>query len=285
MGNTRGLNRTKTRASVVADVSVAGQSRHHDALSIVTYNMHKGLFAGNMRLALRRMRDRLRSLAADVVLVQEIVGQHRRMEQRFTDWPMCTQLEYLADSMWPHTAYGRNAVYRAGHHGNAILSRYPIIAAENIDISLHARERRGVLHVQIDAPKFARPLHVCCTHLNLLHGHRKRQLAAIALRINAAVPGDCPLILGGDFNDWRLWASPELRDSIGVQETYLSIHGRHARTFPAYRPLLALDRIYVRNVQVLDSQVIDERGWRVLSDHLGLHAVVAPLLAGGHGTR
>lgn len=264
-------------------VNVAGQSRPHDALSIVTYNMHKGLLAGNMRLALRRMRDRLRSLAADVVLVQEIVGQHQRMEQRFTDWPMGTQLEYLADSMWPHTAYGRNAVYRAGHHGNAILSRYPIIATENIDISLNSTERRGILHVQIDAPKFAQPLLVCCTHLNLLHRHRKRQLAAIARRINVAVPSDCPLILGGDFNDWRLWASAELRDSIGVRETHLSIHGRHARTFPALSPLLALDRIYVRNVRVLDSQVLGERGWRVLSDHLGLHSVVAPLRADEHG--
>lgn len=250
-------------------------SSNVDTLSIVSYNIHKGLVAGNMRMALRRMRDRLHALAPDVVLIQEIVGQHRHMEQRFADWPIGTQLEYLADQMWPHTAYGRNAVYNAGHHGNAILSRFPIIEQENIDLSLHSREQRGILHVQVDVPGFAQPLHVCCTHLNLWHGHRKRQVAAIAARINAAVPAHCPLILGGDFNDWRLWASRELHTMIGVHETHLSIHGRHARTFPGLSPMLALDRIYVRDLEVLDSQVLDGGGWRTLSDHLGLHALVA----------
>jgi endonuclease/exonuclease/phosphatase family metal-dependent hydrolase len=266
-------------------MKTAKKSAHPDALSIVSYNIHKGLVAGNMRMALRRMRDRLHALAPDVVLVQEIVGRHRHMEQRFTDWPTGTQLEYLADRMWPHTAYGRNAIYNAGHHGNAILSRFPIIAAENIDISLHSREQRGVLHAQIDVPKLSQPLHVCCTHLNLLHGHRKRQIATIVARINDAVPTQCPLILGGDFNDWRVWATRELHDVIGVRETHLSIHGRHARTFPGFSPLLALDRIYVRDLLVLDSQVLDGSGWRALSDHLGLHALVAPLPTPGQHAR
>lgn len=246
-------------------------------LSVVSYNIHKGLVAGNTRIALRHMRDRLHALAPDIVLVQEIVGRNQRMQQRFADWPINTQLEFLADQMWPHTAYGRNAVYKSGDHGNAILSRYPILQYENIDISLHSREQRGILHAQIDAPGFARPLHVCCTHLNLLHGHRKRQIASIAARIDDAVPVNCPLILGGDFNDWRLWATRELHDRIGVIETHLSVHGRHARTFPGFSPVLALDRIYVRNLRVLGSQVLDGGGWRMLSDHLGLHAVVAPL--------
>lgn len=255
------------------------QSSNPGALSIVSYNIHKGLVAGNMRMALRRMRDRLHALAPDIVLVQEIVGQHQHMEQRFADWPNGTQLEYLAGQMWPHTAYGRNAIYNAGHHGNAILSRFPITATENIDISLHSREQRGILHVQIDVPEFSQALHVCCTHLNLWHRHRKRQIAAIVARINHAVPADCPLILGGDFNDWRLWASRELHAVTGMREAHVSIHGRHARTFPGFSPLLALDRIYVRDLLVLDSQVLDGGGWRILSDHLGLHARVAQLPA------
>lgn len=247
------------------------------ALSVVSYNIHKGLVASNTRMALRRMRDRLHALAPDIVLIQEIVGRNQQMERRFADWPIGTQLEFLADQMWPHTAYGRNAVYKSGDHGNAILSRYPILQVKNIDLSLHSREQRGILHIQVDAPGFEQPLHVCCTHLNLLHGHRKRQIAAIAMRISEAVPPHCPLILGGDFNDWRLWATRELHDRIGVTETHLSVHGRHARTFPGFSPVLALDRIYVRNLKVLGSQVLDGGGWRMLSDHLGLHAVVAPL--------
>ena len=51
--------------------------------------------------------------------------------------------------MWREVAYGRNATYRHGHHGNAVLSRYPIVAQENEDISAHAFENRGLLHCEI----------------------------------------------------------------------------------------------------------------------------------------
>ena len=196
----------------------------------------------------------------------------------------------MINRIWQHH-FGRAIVRTPSNFG--VLGEKPthpklldylatkFIAAQNIDISLHSREQRGVLHAQIDVPKFSQPLHVCCTHLNLLHGHRKRQIATIVARINDAVPTQCPLILGGDFNDWRVWATRELHDVIGVREAHLIIHGRHARTFPGFSPLLALDRIYVRDLLVLDSQVLDGSGWRALSDHLGLHALVAPLPTAG----
>ena len=241
-------------------------------LEVVSYNIHKGLTAGNLRVALEHMRLGLRRAAPDIVLVQEVVGSHQRYQQRFHNWPASSQFEYLADRMWPYHAYGRNAVYSSGHHGNAILSRFPIVDHENIDISQHALEQRGILHAVMDVPGHKRPLHVCCTHLNLLHGHRKRQLAALSARVDEAVPHDCPLIIGGDFNDWRRWATGELRRSIGVREVNHHAHGRHVRTYPGWRPMLALDRIYVRELDILDAGVLDGPAWRSLSDHLGVHA-------------
>jgi hypothetical protein len=59
------------------------------------------------------------------------------------------QHEFIADSVWHEVAYGKNAVSHHGHHGNAVLSRYPIIAHENLDISAHAFESRGLLHCTI----------------------------------------------------------------------------------------------------------------------------------------
>ncbi len=244
----------------------------NENLTVVSYNIHKGLTAGNLRVALGRMRAALHALAPDLVLVQEVVGSHDRFQRRFPDWPASAQFEFLADHMWPHFAYGRNAVYSAGDHGNAILSRYPIARHENIDISVGAYERRGILHAEIDLPGGGAPLHVCCTHLNLLHGHRKRQLATLVARVREAVPPRCPLIIGGDFNDWRTWATGELRRGIGVEEAHVQVHGRHARTFPGWRPLLPLDRLYARGMDILDAQVLDGVAWRSLSDHLGVRA-------------
>lgn len=239
-------------------------------LNVVSYNIHKGYSPGNRRMSLRHMRDALHSVAPDLVLAQEVVGSDRRGSEHSTD----AQFEYLADEMWPFHAYGRNAVHAEGDHGNAILSRYPIAAWENIDISENRLEQRGILHAEIEVPGIPTNLHVCCTHLNLLHHHRRRQIATLAARIRDAVPDGCPLIIGGDFNDWRTWVTGELHRKIGVRDAHLDSRGAHARTFPSWRPLLALDRIYVRGLEVLESRVLDTASWRALSDHLGLQATV-----------
>ena len=244
-------------------------ARRH--LEVVSYNIHKGLTVGNLRLSVAHMRDALHRLGADLVLMQEVVGNHHRYARRFADWPTASQFEFLADSMWPHYAYGRNAVYSGRDHGNAILSRYPIVWHENIDISLNPFEHRGILHAVIEPPGTDVPLHVCCTHLNLLHGQRKRQLARLVSRVRESVPRDCPLIVGGDFNDWRTWATAELGRRIGVTEAYHQSHGRHARTYPGWHPLLPLDRIYVRGLEVSRARVLDGPPWRTLSDHLAMH--------------
>ena len=240
-------------------------------LRVVSYNIHKGLTAGNLRVALARMREALRTLGPDLILVQEVVGSHGGYARRFSDWHAGAQFEFLADSMWPHYAYGRNAVHAAGDHGNAILSRFPITSFENIDISVNRFEQRGILHVEIDVPGLACPLHACCTHLNLLHGQRRRQLAALAQRVHDAVPAHCPLVIGGDFNDWRTWATLELARTIGVAEAYVHVHGRHARTYPDWHPILPLDRIYVRGLDIAGARVLDGPAWRAMSDHLGVH--------------
>ena len=70
-------------------------------------------------------------------------GANQQHQRRFHDWPAEPSYEYLADKMWPEFSYGRNAVYDHGHHGNAILSRYPIVASENQDVSDHRYERRA----------------------------------------------------------------------------------------------------------------------------------------------
>ena len=127
------------------------------ALTVVTYNIHKGFSALNGRLVVHEIRERLRSLSPDVVFLQEVQGAHSRHSRRHLAWPEAAQHEFLAHE-GEHSAYGMNAEYRDGHHGNAIVSRYPILKSENLDISHHALECRGLLHCEMAVPGWDEPL-------------------------------------------------------------------------------------------------------------------------------
>ena len=125
-----------------------------DTLHITTYNIHKGFSQFNQRMMLHELKVQLHLLNPDVVFLQEVIGEHRGHAGRHHNWPELSQYEFLADQLWSDFAYGKNAVYPEGHHGNVILSRYPILEWENIDISTPAKESRGLLHRVIDVPKW-----------------------------------------------------------------------------------------------------------------------------------
>jgi len=121
-------------------------------LHIATYNIHKGLSFFKRRLVIHEVRQHLRVLNADLMFLQEVQGGHAGNAQRFSGWPNQAQHEFLADSVWTDYAYGKNAVYDGGHHGNAILSRFPILRWDNEDISEHRFESRGLLHCEVNVP-------------------------------------------------------------------------------------------------------------------------------------
>jgi len=241
-------------------------------LHVATYNIHKGLSAFNRRMMLRELRERLRLLEPDIVFLQEVQGLHERHAIRFEDWPEEPQYEFLADSVWPDFAYGRNSVYDHGHHGNAILSRFPIDSAENLDVSSHPFESRGLLHCRIKLPKRRPKVHCLCVHLALGDRGRMRQVGAIIERVMEVVPADEPLIVAGDFNDWRNRAGRRLVAELGLREAFRDVRGRPARSFPSRLPLLRLDRIYVRGFSIQHAEVHHGDTWGRISDHAMLTA-------------
>ena len=242
------------------------------SLRVLTVNTHKGFNAFNRRFILHELREAVRGTAADLVFLQEVHGEHQLHAGRHPGWPAKPHYEFLADSMWPAFAYGRNAVYPEGHHGNALLSRYPILSHDNHDISIAGNEERGLLHACIDLPGSA-PLHAVCVHLGLREAQRRQQLALLC-RLLEGFPAQAPLIVAGDFNDWRCQAGALLA-GCGLEPAFADKAGA-PRSFPARWPLLRLDRIYLRNLRVRSSQVLGSRPWPHLSDHLPLLAEVGP---------
>ena len=244
-------------------------------LTVVTYNIHKGFSTFNRRLVVHEIRDRLHSLLPDVVFLQEVQGAHHRHSRRHHAWPEMAQHEFLAHE-GGHAAYGMNAVYHDGHHGNAIVSRYPIVRSENIDISHHALESRGLLHCELEVPGWGEPLHCINVHLGLWGRSRRLQLDWLCQRIRAAVPESAPLVVAGDFNDWRGDASALLARDLRLEEVFRHSAGRHARSFPARLPMLSLDRIYVRGLRVGSAERLSGGAWSRLSDHAALCARLMP---------
>jgi endonuclease/exonuclease/phosphatase family metal-dependent hydrolase len=103
--------------------------------------------------------------------------------------------------------------------------------------------------------------------------HRRLQLDLLTVLVRCHVPGDGPLLVAGDFNDWSRQAHRILARS-GLREVFVHATGRAARTFPARFPVLALDRIYVRNARVHAPLPLPRRPWSRLSDHAPLAAQI-----------
>jgi endonuclease/exonuclease/phosphatase family metal-dependent hydrolase len=241
---------------------------------ILTVNTHKGFTAFNRRFILHELREAVHAVSADIVFLQEVLGSHELHAARIPNWPTGSHYEFLADTMWTHHAYGRNAVYPNGHHGNAVLSKFPIVRHENRDVSVGKHEQRGLLHCVCRIPERKLDVHLVCVHLGLQEAHRQQQIELLCKMIHDELPPEAPLVIAGDFNDWRLKGHKQLEGCAGLREVFVHANGRAAKTFPARWPLLPLDRIYVRNAGVHRPIVLPNRPWSHLSDHAPLAAEV-----------
>lgn len=237
--------------------------------SVLTLNIHKGFSTGQRRFTLENIRARLRESKANIVFLQEVVGAHDRNARRIPGWPQGNQLEYLADSVWTHHAYGKNAIYQHGHHGNAILSEAPFKAWHNLDVSLVNFSQRGILHGET-----SQGIHLMCAHFGLFEGERRRQVRKLIEYVRGNIPDNAPLVIAGDLNDWRKTCHDVLTKELGVCEAHSQLHQRIANTFPSFRPLLPMDRIYLRGFRVRSCSIMSDANWREVSDHCAILADV-----------
>lgn len=240
-------------------------------ISVVTYNIHKGFSQFNRRMMMHELRQQLRALSPDIVFLQEVQGRNRRHAKRIDDWPQKPQHSFLAEDVW-QSAYGHNVVNGLGHYGNAILSRFPIADVFNQDVTHLRFERRGLLHCTVELSSCAVPVHCVCVHLSLFARSRRRQMDALSVYLEEIAEADSPLIVAGDFNDWRNEADRLLAERLGLCEVFAGSDGEPGRSFPARLPLLRLDRIYVRGLSVRSAQVHVGGPWSKISDHAALSA-------------
>ncbi len=237
-----------------------------NTIRVATYNIHKGVqgLGPRRRLEIHNLGHAVEQLDADIVCLQEVRAVNRREAQHFTRWPELPQADFLAPEGY-EAVYCTNAVTRHGEHGNALLSRWPVLSHQHEDISDHRFEQRGLLHVEVVVHDCA--VHVVVVHLGLIKASRARQLAQLLHFIAREVPPTAPLLVAGDFNDWgalvqRALGTINLKAFLGQGQT----------TFPSRLPLVQLDYVYARGLLPLGVEVPRGRIWWRMSDHLPLIA-------------
>lgn len=262
-------------------------------LRIATYNIHKGVMGLRKRSRVHDLRLALHAIDADICFLQEVQERNERLARR-PGQPNGTQLDVLCTGSYLHRAYGMNAVYPHGHHGNAIVSRHAIGQYLNHDISDHALENRGMLHAisHIETRRGPLDIHLINTHFGLIKRSRVRQAEFLIDFVRNEVPPDAPLIIAGDFNDWQRGVDEVLHRDLDVFEAAADFNRRQqrrraldrllpwrngkrplvARTYPSVMPWLTLDRIYVRGFRVRGVSVPRGIEWAQRSDHMPLIA-------------
>lgn len=240
-----------------------------NTLRIATYNIHKGVqgLGPVRRLEIHNLVLAVEQLDADVVCLQEVRKMHRKEASYFAHWPEQPQAEFLAPEGY-QAVYRTNAVTRHGEHGNALLSRWPVLTHQHEDMSDHRFEQRGLLHVELLLED--RPVHVLVVHLGLIRASRQRQLEQLVRFVAREIPAEAPLIVAGDFNEW----GPSIARILGPTGLITHKQGRHP-TFPSRLPLVQLDHVFARGLDPVGVTVPQGRTWWRMSDHLPLIAEFA----------
>ncbi|RWA48887.1 endonuclease [Cupriavidus sp. UYMSc13B] len=237
-------------------------------LRVVTYNIHKGVTGISRRPRIQNVRAGLHAMDADIVFLQEVQDRNDRLVAAALFDPEHTQLNYLATDAI-RTRSTSNGVYDYGHHATRSCRDHPILMSENLDISDHRFEQRGLLHAVADVHGVE--THLICVHFGLFARSRARQAEALVERVRNVVPAGMPLVIAGDFNDWNHRLDAQICNTLGAVE---ASHARGARlhTFPSHMPWWQLDRIYVRGYEIERAHALTGRDWAQRSDHVPLVA-------------
>lgn len=226
-------------------------------LRIVTFNIAHGRglsplpgLHGRRRFErnLRKIARLFDELKPDIVALQEI-DENSRWSGSFD------HLDYLnAFAEFPHAVFGVNNRRAGGYqlnYGNAILSRHPIRAWENITFGTRTVGEKGFLFAEIDCG--GRLLPVVNLHLHYRSRvHRFRQIEMLMEYLNAKHEHRHPLwatapILCGDLNNpsHRLDATAALLHYFSLRGQYTLHPPAGVRTYPSPWPRRSLDFIFL----------------------------------------
>jgi endonuclease/exonuclease/phosphatase family metal-dependent hydrolase len=264
----RGLRPSKWKKTREFEVQEAGATGL--LLRILTYNIHRAI-GMDRRFRPQRIAEILRHYGADIVTLQEVdEGAPRSRELNLAK-------ELAEAAGYPHFALGHNVSLRKGRYGNATLSRFPILRERNIDLSVaESWIRRGCQHTTLALNGEGGVLEVFNLHLGLSARERDKQIELLKRSQEfSSVDPEVPVLVAGDFNDWRSLLQPTFTNGFGFGCATERRRGpyRCIPTYPSFSPQGGLDRIYHRGrLRLLSVHACRLQVARVASDHLPIVA-------------
>jgi len=193
---------------------------------------------------IHELRERLRSLGADIVSCRKVLDSTvatPRVSRLAGGAPVRISRRQHVDRL----AYGATpstlTAITQPRFSAAIRSAGPRTRTSR---STRARTRPPALRDRSSRRALAPALHLRSPGAQRARpapsgGRADRAVAPRGARARAAV-------VAGDFNDWRNLAGKRLAAALDLREALADRWGRPARSFPSAFPVLRLDRIYVR---------------------------------------
>ena len=218
------------------------------AVRVMTWNIHGGV-GSDRRCDLRRIARIVQRHKPDILALQEVDSRRRKAKPEGA-------FQFLARALGGYSAESKLIVAPDGDYGHVLISRWPLTDTVYHDISLSGREPRAAIETCAETPLGV--LHVVAAHLGLSFRERRHQADLLA---GIVKHGPEHAIMLGDFNDW-IWRGSVQKVLGGL----FPARSRH-KTFPARRPLFALDRIYCRPSRMLARTWTDPAALHA-SDHL-----------------
>lgn len=230
-------------------------------MRVLSYNIHKGIGGYDRRYRLQRVIDVIQAEEPDLICLQEVDRHVKR--SRFDDQPAILAEYFIAKSM----NYQLNVSIAGGGYGNLVLSRWPMHTATHVNLRLGRRKPRGAQVLVVDSPHGN--FHLINWHLGLGERERRWQVEQL-LQHEHFEAGSClPTLIVGDFNDWRNKLAEHIFHRHGFEQ--ITNPTRKFRSFPAYWPVMALDKAFRRgSLEVRGATVVRSSLTRKASDHLPL---------------
>jgi endonuclease/exonuclease/phosphatase family metal-dependent hydrolase len=230
-------------------------------MRLISYNIHKGIGGLDRRYNLDRIWRVIEAENPDLICLQEVTFGARRT--CYHDQPELLARKFEAGDRY----FQQNVNYRTGGYGNLILSRWPFWQRQDISLQLNRRKPRGAQLVVVDTPEGR--LLLINWHLGLAGKERVWQADRLLFDSQFISSAHLPTLIVGDFNDWRNalargpFADHDFEQVTGPPSLY--------RSFPAFLPLLSLDKAFARGgIVVREVQVVRTPLARRASDHLPL---------------
>jgi endonuclease/exonuclease/phosphatase family metal-dependent hydrolase len=230
-----------------------------DPLLIASYNIHKCV-GRDGRFDPERISRVIKEIDADVIGLQEA-------DSRFGERKGLLDLNLLEreSGLTAVKLDGSNKAH--GWHGNVLLFREGLVRDVH-PVKLPGLEPRGALVTELDLKRGGQ-VRIIAAHFGLLRHSRSQQAKRLVELLSER--DDCPTIVLGDLNEWRIGRKSSLssfRDAFGSLPDPVA-------SFPSNLPVLPLDRIIASHKGLIGPVCVhDSPLARIASDHLPIKAPI-----------